>query len=60
MWLHLRGRRAASAPFSVVLADWLSTIAAPGVASQSAISRTRSRRAPLIRSQVPSMRQARK
>src|ERR687897_2097775 len=27
VWLHLRGRRAASAPFSVVLADWLSTIA---------------------------------
>ena len=47
-------------PFSVVFADWLSMIAALGVASRPATSRTRTRKASSTRSQVPSSRHFRK
>ena len=47
-------------PFSVVFTDWLSMMAALGVASRPAFSRTRDRRAFSTRSQVPSSRQLRK
>ena len=47
-------------PFSVVFTDWLSMIAALGVASRPATSRTRTRKASSTRSQVPSSRHFRK
>ena len=51
---------AARPPFSVVLADWLSRMAALGCAWRPARCRTTSRSSSLSRSQVPSSRQARK
>ena len=50
----------AGPPFSVVFTDWLSMIAALGVASRLATSRTRTRKASSTRSQVPSFRHFRK
>ncbi len=51
---------ASGPPFSVVFTDWLSMMAALGVASRPAASRTRARKAASTRSQVPSSRQFRK
>ena len=51
---------AARPPFSVVLADWLSRMAAVGWGWRPARCRTRSRSSSLSRSQVPSRSQARK
>ena len=50
----------AGLPFSVVFTDWLSMIAALGVASRPGTSRTRTRKASSTRSQVPSSRHFRK
>ena len=47
-------------PFSVVFTDWLSMMAALGVAPRPAPSRTRARRAFSTRSHVPSSRHLRK
>ena len=47
-------------PFSVVFTDWLSMMAALGVASRPSASRTRRRNASSTRSQVPSLRHFRK
>ena len=47
-------------PFSVVFTDWLSMIAALGVASRPAASRTLGRKASSMASQVPSSRHFRK
>jgi hypothetical protein len=47
-------------PFSVVLADWLSRMAALGWALRPARSRTNARSSSLSRAQVPSKRHARK
>jgi len=51
---------AAGPPFSVVFTDWLSMIAALGVASRPSASRTLGRNASSMRSQVPSPRHFRK
>ncbi len=51
---------ASQPPFSVVLTDWLSRIAARGWASRPMCCRTRSRSTVLSRSHVPSWRQRRK
>ena len=48
------------ARFAVVLTDWLSVMAALGVAARHSASRTRTRNASAARSQVPSSRQLRK
>src|SRR5215203_6799618 len=47
---------AADPPFSVLLTDWLSTMAALGVASRAAFRRVRSRSVLWILSQVPLIR----
>jgi hypothetical protein len=46
-------------PFSVVVTDWLSRIAALGAASRPAATRTSVRRAAWMRTQVPSRCQRR-
>src|SRR2546423_12992489 len=51
---------AAPPPFWLVLTDWLSMMAALGVGSRPCFTRTASRRAVWMRSQVPSLRQVRK
>jgi hypothetical protein len=53
---ELRTVVAAVAPFSVVLALWLSTRAALGSSSRASPTRTRRRSASLTRCQVPSSR----
>ena len=52
----LAGIIAARPPFSVVLTDWLSIIAALGVGSRPSDSRTLGRKLSWMRSQVPSIR----
>jgi hypothetical protein len=54
----LGGVVAARPPLSVVLTDWLSRIAALGVANRPSATRSSSRKAAWIASQVPSFRQA--
>ena len=54
------GVLAARPPFSVVLTDWLSMMAALGVASRPSLSRTMGGSASKTRSQVPSLRHFRK
>ncbi len=56
----LMGVVAAEAPLCLVVTDWLSRIAALGVASRPRRRRVRSRRAVWIVSHVPSLRQIRK
>ena len=51
---------ASGPPFSVVFTDWLSMMAALGVASRPSLSRTTGRSASSTRSQVPSPRHFRK
>ena len=51
---------AARPPFCVVFTDWLSMIAALGVGSRPALTRTCSRKAVCIRCHVPSLRHLRK
>jgi hypothetical protein len=51
---------AAPPPFWLVFTDWLSIIAALGVGSRPCFTRTCSRSAVWIRSQVPSLRHVRK